>query len=243
MKITDVLCRKLQYKSLDILNAIDSVSNTKVLLGELREHGWDSLLEEVKSFCVKHEIDIPDLDRKYVDVTKSRNKHDNTTTLHHYKVDVFSVAIDQQLSELNDRFSTQATELLTLCSSLDPRHESFDIPKISTLAEKFYPADFSSQELAQLESQLPHFQLDVCNHPELMTLPSIACLTKGLVKTGKASSYPMVDRLLRLVITLPVSTATAERAFSAMKIFKTRLRSKMGDDLLRHCMIIYIEKI
>ena len=66
MKITDVLCRKLQYKSLDILNAMDSVSNTKVLLGELREHGWESLLEEVKSFCVKHEIDIPDLDRKYV---------------------------------------------------------------------------------------------------------------------------------------------------------------------------------
>ena len=66
MKITDVLCQKLQYKSLDILNAMDSVSNTKVLLGELREHGWESLLEEVKSFCVKHEIDIPDLDRKYV---------------------------------------------------------------------------------------------------------------------------------------------------------------------------------
>ncbi|XP_044337659.1 zinc finger MYM-type protein 1-like [Triticum aestivum] len=157
MKITDMLCQKLQYKSLDILNAMDSISNTKFLLGELREHGWDSLLEEVKSFCVKHEIDIPNLDSKYVDVTKSRNKHDNTTTLHHYKVDVFSVAIDQQLSELNDRFSTQATELLTLCSSLDPRHESFDIPKISTLAEKYYPADFSSQELAQLESQLPHF--------------------------------------------------------------------------------------
>ena len=80
-----------------------------------------------------------------------------TTTLHHYKVDVFSVAIDQQLSDLNDRFNTQATELLTLCSSLEPRHESFDIPKISTLAEFFYPTDFSNQEIAQLESQLPHF--------------------------------------------------------------------------------------
>uniref|UniRef100_A0A8R7RET8 HAT C-terminal dimerisation domain-containing protein n=1 Tax=Triticum urartu TaxID=4572 RepID=A0A8R7RET8_TRIUA len=88
--------------------------------------------------------------------------------------------------------------------------------------KKFYPANSSSQELAQLESQLLHFQLDVCNHPELMTLTSIAGLTKGLVKTGKASSYPMVAGLLRLVITLPVSTATAEWAFSAMKIVKTR---------------------
>lgn len=81
---------------------------------------------------------------RYVDVTKSRNKHDNTTTLHHYKADVFNVAIDQQLVELNDRFGVQNTELLTLCASLDPRHDSFDVSNICTLVEKIYPADFSS---------------------------------------------------------------------------------------------------
>ena len=52
----------------------------------------------------------------------------------------------------------------------------------------------------------------------------------------------MVERLLRLVITLPVSTATAERAFSAMKLVKTWLQSKMGDDFLFHCTLVYIEK-
>jgi hypothetical protein len=66
MKITDVLCLRLQNKSLDILNDLDCVSNTKVLLADLRENGWESLLEEVKSFCMKHKIDIPDLNRKYV---------------------------------------------------------------------------------------------------------------------------------------------------------------------------------
>src|SRR3954470_3552730 len=50
MKITDVLCVRLQSKSLDILNALDCVSNTKVLLAGLRENGWEPLLEEVKSF-------------------------------------------------------------------------------------------------------------------------------------------------------------------------------------------------
>jgi hypothetical protein len=79
-------------------------------------------------------------------VTRSRNKHDNTTTFHHYKADVFNVAIDQQLAEINDRFGIQSTELLTLCASLDPRHETFDMSKICTLVEKFYPEDFSSLE-------------------------------------------------------------------------------------------------
>ena len=50
------------------------------------------------------------------------------------------------------------------------------------------------------------------------------------------------DRLIRLVLTLPVTTATTERAFSAMKLIKTRLRSKIGDDFLRDCLILYIEK-
>ena len=171
MKITDVLCVRLQTKSLDILNALDCVSNTKVLLADLRENGWESLLEEVNSFCLKHEIDIPDFNRKYapfpnsvlkimlhiyylvkliliyiiiryIDVTKSRYKHDNTTTLHHYKMDVFNVAIDQQLTELDDRFSLQATELLSLCASLDPRRDTFDRSRICTLVEKLYPTDF-----------------------------------------------------------------------------------------------------
>ena len=52
-----------------------------------------------------------------------------------------------------------------------------------------------------------------------------------------------IDRLIRLVLTLPVSTVTMERAFSAMKLLKTRLRNKMKDDFLRDCMIVYIERV
>ena len=164
------------------------------------------------------------------------------TIFHHYKVNVFNVAIDQRLAELEDRFSSQATELLSLCASLDPRLDIFNIDNICTLVEKYYPVDFSSQERAQLECQLPHFQIDVCNSPELKELSTLAALTSGLFKTGKYSSYPMVDRLLRLVLTLPVSTATTERCFSAMKLTKTHLICTMGDGFLRDCLVIYIEK-
>jgi hypothetical protein len=54
-----------------------------------------------------------------------------------------------------------------------------------------------------LESQLPHYQIDVCNSPELKELSTLADLTSGLFKTGKYSSYPisMVGKLLRLVLT------------------------------------------
>jgi hypothetical protein len=117
----------------------------------------------------------------------------------------------------------------SLCAFLNPILSSFDIENICCLVKKYYPADFSNQERMQLEYQLPHFQLDICNHPELKGLSSLADLTSGLVKLYKDSSYPMIVKLLRLLLTLSVSTATTERAFSAIKFVKTRLRSKMGD--------------
>jgi len=93
-----------------------------------------------------------------------------------------------------------------------------------------------------LRLQLQHYELDVPNHPKLKSMSSIADLCKGLVKTGKSIIYPLVDRLIRLILTLPVSTATTERAFSAIKIVKTRLRSRMEDDFLANYLIVYIEK-
>jgi hypothetical protein len=67
---------------------------------------------------------------------------------------------------------------------LDPRHDNFDKSKICSLAEKLYPADFSSQEEDRLECELPHFQLDASNHPEIKNYKSLADLTRGIVKTG-----------------------------------------------------------
>ena len=73
-------------------------------------------------------------------------------------------------------------------------------------------------------------------------MSSITNLCQELVKTEKLKIYPLIDRLIRLILTLPVSTATTERAFSAIKIVKTRLHNRMEDDFLANYFIIYIEK-
>ncbi|KAK9690071.1 hypothetical protein RND81_09G102900 [Saponaria officinalis] len=58
----------------------------------------------------------------------------------------------------------------------------------------------------------------------------------------KREIYYLIDRLVRLVLTLPVSTASAERAFSAMKLIKTALRNRMEDDYLTDSLIVCVEK-
>ena len=52
----------------------------------------------------------------------------------------------------------------------------------------------------------------------------------------------MIDRLICLILTLPVSTATSERAFSAMKHVKSTLCNKMEDEYLNDSLVVYIER-
>ena len=47
--------------------------------------------------------------------------------------------------------------------------------------------------------------------------------------------------LLNIVTVLPVGSTTVERSFSRMKIIKTRLRNRMGDDTLESLMLIAME--
>ena len=70
----------------------------------------------------------------------------------------------------------------------------------------------------------------------------ISELCRRLVKTNKSQHYYQIDRLIRLVLTLPVTTTTTERAFSAMKHVKIALRNKMEDEFLADSMIVYIER-
>ncbi|KAK9675901.1 hypothetical protein RND81_11G039900 [Saponaria officinalis] len=102
--------------------------------------------------------------------------------------------------------------------------------------------DFTKQEKLNLKSQLDLFLLEIKEHPQLDSLKSIYDLCRWLAETEKGEIYYLIDRLVRLILTLPVSTATAERAFSAMKLIKTALRNRMEDDYLTDSLIVYVEK-
>lgn len=49
----------------------------------------------------------------------------------------------------------------------------------------------------------------------------------------------MIDRLICLILTLPVSTTTTERIFSANE--RQFFETKMGDEFLAGNLVVYIE--
>ncbi|KAH9667247.1 TTF-type domain-containing protein [Citrus sinensis] len=245
MAITDILCQALQSKSQDILHAMHLVSSTKVLIQKLRDNRWNTLLDQVKVFCETRNIDVPEMDAPYVARQgRARHQEDTFTVADHYRVNIFYVAIDCQLQELNSRFNEHAVDLLILSSTLDPREcrKSFRIGDIFQLVERFYPVDFTNAEKINLKNQLEHYEYGVVQHAEFKNLSTICDLSQWLVSTRKAKTFPLIYRIIVLVLTLPVSTATSEWSFSAMRIVKTRLCNKMEDEFLTNSLIMYIER-
>ncbi|KAF0691172.1 zinc finger MYM-type protein 1-like, partial [Aphis craccivora] len=60
--------------------------------------------------------------------------------------------------------------------------------------------------------------------------------------TGLKDVFPNIYIALTIILTLPVSSASPERAFSKLKIIKNRLRSTMSEDRLEGLMLITCER-
>ncbi|XP_022880653.1 zinc finger MYM-type protein 1-like [Olea europaea var. sylvestris] len=231
----------LQKKTQDILTAMRFVCTTKTILQTLREDGWEEFLEEVKCFCSKNDIHVPDFDASYM-VGRSCGR-EYPTVEHHYHFDIFNAAIDFLMMELDTRFNETSLELLSLSAALDQKDsfESFNIDNICKLAEKFYPENFSQQDIYCLKVELQHYQNDVIFEPRFQ-VPTLSDLCRELVASRRSESYVVLTKLICLVLTLPISTATVERAFSAMKHVKTKIRNKMDDGFLADCLTLNIER-
>ena len=63
-----------------------------------------------------------------------------------------------------------------------------------------------------------------------------------MVETKKDRTFPLVYRLIELIMILPVATASVERIFSAMNIIKADLRNKVSDEWLNDLMVCYTER-
>ena len=134
-------------------------------------------------------------------------------------------------------------ELLSCMVAFNPSKsfESFDAQKLRRLAE-FYPKDFSKNNLRRLELQLDNYIDDIKQDDRFKGLENIVDLSVKLVQTKRHKVYDMVYELLKLVLLLPVATASVERVFSALVLVKTKTRNKMGDSLLDDCLVTFIER-
>ncbi|KAK4283433.1 hypothetical protein QN277_000383 [Acacia crassicarpa] len=236
--------RALQRKDQDLLNAIGLVKVVKSHLQEVRDNGFDELLQETNIFANKYYIDIPNMNDVYCHKGRSRRRLESFTFLHYFKVELFNTVIDTQVQELDDRFDNVNTRLLECLGCLDPRDSfaNFNKEKLIEFA-RFYPLEFDElADIPFLSSSLGNFIIDVRADSDFVNLKTISDLALKMVEKRKDIVYPLVYLLIKLALVLPVATASVERVFSAMTFVKDKLRNRISDDWFNSCMLTYVER-
>jgi len=241
---TNDLSLCLQKKDQNIVLAVGLIGTTLEKVSEVREHGWEELFEEVKAFCLLHNIIVPNMEDTLTVRGRARGRGGQLVThYHHFKYEIFNVVHDQIIVEMNNRFAERSTQLLRCITCLDPRNSfaNYDRSKILELAQ-IYKDDFSSYDLLCLREQIDIFIGEVRNDSNFANCHNLGDLAIKMVQSERHIVFQLVYRLIVLALTLPVATATVERAFSTMKFVKNELSSKMGGEWLNHRMICYIER-
>ncbi|XP_039688692.1 zinc finger MYM-type protein 1-like [Medicago truncatula] len=241
--ITNKLSKILQRKDLNIVLAMELINVVKTRLATLKDSGWDNLFVDVQEFCVAKGIPVSNMDEEIPVRGRSRLEGKTVTNLHHYRAEIFYVAIDKICVEMDHRFSEGSNIVLNCFSCLDPKNSffKFDVDKLARLAD-IYHADFSDDDHGTIREQLETYVLQVKRHASFSSCEDVQSLAMKMVQTEKHLVFSLVYKLIELALILSVSTTSVERAFSAMKIIKTKLRNKINSVWLNDLMICYTER-
>ena len=229
---------------MNIVLAIELLDDVKERLSNMRTDSvWEAFFANVANFCADKAIPVPDMDEEILVRGRSRRDGFTVTNLHYYRTEIYFVVVDRIRAEMDHRFNEVSSEILTCFACLHPKNSfsKFDANKLARLAE-IYDEDFFIGDRAIIIDQLETFIIHVRRQPVFANCEDIASLATKMVETEKHLVFPLVYKLIELALILPVSTATVERAFSAMKIIKTELRNKISDDWLNDLIVCYTER-
>lgn len=145
--------------------------------------------------------------------------------------------------ELVDGIVLHMTQRFTDMKSLD----FFRVLDNGSFQKYSQPSGFPGRELSQLVVTYPLFDEQRLRN-ELQIIYADALFHKPpgellgmLIKDDLATTLPEVCRLLKLMLTIPVTSTSAERYFSCLKRIKTYLRNTCGQERLGHLAKISME--
>lgn len=244
LEVVNLISKQLQTPDFDLGKACSLINNGQESLSDLRNNFNVFEAEAVKlaetwgiqpSLTSKRQTIV----KKFYDELACDIRFHSP--LKRFQIKVFNECLDIIINQLRSRF-TSMNSILETFSFLHPQKFAAlldeDIIKYAERLEDKYDLDFSHG----LSAQLVNFKNAFCQ--EIKTKTSLRELADFLLVKNNciASSLPDVCTLFQLYLTLPITSSTAERSFSKLKLIKTYLRSTMSQIRLSSLAIISIEK-
>ena len=242
--LTKPLSDTLQTKQLDLATAIDLVDSTCKTLSDRRsekyfeENLWKGCLTlaqsmniEVAPPCTRKRLSRPPqrLQDSVITAPIGARDSENDTPLQFYRQRYFEI-LDRIIQELKLRFNDNRSIILSVASCNPKNDHFFSLDRVKPLAQE------SGIDLSKLAPQL-----EVAKN--LLRSKGVETM-EGVMKEllTLQHGFPEVYHLIMVALTIPVTSASAERSFSVLKRIKTYMRATMEQERLTHLAVLSIER-
>lgn len=271
MSLTVTLSKRLQSPKMDLSDGTDGtgmVHDVNKTLQEYRNNdsAWlddsYSVLEQAEGLAaiVGVPLSKPRLSGRQMHRASAVNSEE--TDNDYFKRSIWLPYLDAVIMHMTDKFSRSSQTAFLLSSLLTGKEiEKENFKKVYAMYGKFigcheqqlhtellnyrdyrFPPT-SSEDRADNEEHEETASNDdeeaTEEEPSEKNFQSQSMLDALTTAPGR---FPNVRKLLRIAVTMPLTSCSAERCFSAMKILKSRLRSTMDDERLNGLALIFIHK-
>ncbi|XP_060881484.1 52 kDa repressor of the inhibitor of the protein kinase-like [Metopolophium dirhodum] len=229
------LCKSLQSVSCDLVEAVQHIETILNELTHLREnidHTFNDIFEQsellLKSIDGEENIRIPRI------VARQQNRVNIVTNCPktYFRIAIAIPFFDDFIRQLKERFTNHKKIISSLC---------FLLPNKCTNSE-LEASDFELYseflDLDALSNELRLWKRKWCDKPILERSPEILEAYSNCNK----NFFPNISFLLKVLATLPVTTATPERTFSTLKRIKNYLRNATGEDRLTGLALLSVHR-
>ncbi|XP_043484549.1 zinc finger MYM-type protein 1-like [Leptopilina heterotoma] len=148
-----------------------------------------------------------------------------------FKINVFYVMCDGLTAELRRRLSSYSEVIKCFNCFFTNKEEEIE-ESLSKIRETYH----DDIEPDHLDQEFKHFKV-LCENTKVHEIFKKLDLAQNI-----RSTFPNIVTLIEIFLTIPLSNASAERSFSALKRVKTYLRSRMGQNRLDALSVMHIER-
>ncbi len=177
-------------------------------------------------------------------VTESLGRNETVQDVQQFlRREIFYPTIDKAVTEINARFSTISVEILRGIDVFVPEHPNFlNAEVVKPLAEHYKSnIDDINMELRQVARMMQRKKEDGTLPVGLYGSDQPLLNFTNFIEKYKEAFFEL-HRLSRIAATIPITTASAERSFSTLKLIKTYLRTTMSNERLSNLAMLALHK-